>query len=252
MWVVVLAIFVAAWRLLESGSALAPAAVGGLVLLIGVVIFVAALRATRTSHKLAGALKAIELARLRERTAEAIALARALLRTPLAAQHRAHVLLALGSCAESEGDFAEAAEVLVKAEGTLRAGTMDSMVRNQYLALVAARRAFAHAACGDLARARATLASARVPDGLPAAAALARRAELVVVAREGLATELDALLARSETLLRNTLAWRDRALVHVMRRMASPSAHATHLELEPDLLAWVLAVLGPNAKGNVS
>jgi hypothetical protein len=123
---------------------------------------------------------------------------------------------------------------------------MAGMARNQLLAVIAARRAFAHAALGDLERARATLASARVPDGLPAARALARRAELVMVARENQPTELAALLAKSDVLLRNALVWRDRALVHVMRRMAR--TQGAHLELEPELCAWTLAVLGPNAE----
>ncbi len=230
VWIAVLAGFVTVWHVTDNE----PIAIALFVIGCGATILIAVIVRTRSAHALADVLKAIELARLRERADETITRARALLRTKVTAFTRAQVLLSLGTCAESEGDFAEAADIFVRAEGALRAAPMAGMVRNQFLAVIAARRAFAHAACGDLARARATLASAHVPDGLPAAVALARRAELVIVLREGVPGELEALLAKSETLLRNALTWRDRALVHVMRRMARTQAGARHLELEPD------------------
>lgn len=247
VWIAVLVGFVAAWRLTSNQ----PAAIALFVIGCGAAILIAVIVRTRSAHGLAELQKSIELARLRERAEETITRARSLLRTKLTAYTRAQVLLSLGACAETEGDFPEAAAIFVHAEGALRAAPMAGMVRNQLLAVIAARRAFAHAACGDLARARQTLASAHVPDGLPAALAFARRAELVIVAREGVRGELAALLAKSETLLRNALTWRDRALVHVMKRMAMGGAQNDHLELEPELRAWVIAVLGPSAESFV-
>jgi hypothetical protein len=158
----------------------------------------------------------------------------------------------LGCCAETEGDFAEAADIFVRAEGTLRAGAMHAMVRAQYLSLIAARRAFAHAALGDLQRARATLATTRLRDAFPNAAMLARRAELVISAREGALDRLASELRANETLLRSTLDWRNRALVHALQKMCGAGdATRTWIEVEAPLRDWVTAVLGPAAEPHV-
>ena len=247
IWVALLVLFVATWQLAQLVPSLAPFVFGGLVVILALVV-VAALR-RQMSSPFVRELQAAELARLRGDVPKAIALGGALLQKSLTAYQQAQVLLMLGCCAESEGDFAEATELFVRAEGTLRAGTMHAMVREQYLSLIAARRAFAHAALGDLQRARATLATTRLRDAFPGAAMLARRAELVISAREGALDRLAAELRASETMLRATLDWRNRALVHALQKMCG--ARNTPIDVEPPLRDWITTVLGPAAEPHV-
>ncbi len=249
VWVAVLVMFVISWQIAQLDPRLAPFVFGLLVVALALVI-VAALR-RQLSSPFVRELQIAELARLRGDVPRAIALGVALLRKPLGAHQQAQVLLMLGCCAESEGDFAEAAELFVRAEGTLRAGTMHAMVREQYLSLIAARRAFAHAALGDLQRARATLATTRLRDAFPAATTLARRAELVISAREGAFDRLASELRKNETLLRNTLDWRDRALVHALQKICGADATRASIDVEPPLRDWILGVLGPAAEAHV-
>lgn len=246
IWIAILAIVFVVWTGVSVEPRLAPLAYGALVVaFVGLILF-----AVRRANNppVVRELQAMELARLREHMADAISKGRALLRQPLSRDQRARVLTLLGTCAEHEGDFADAAEIFVRAEGVLRTGTMHPMVREQHLALVAAHRAFAHAASGDLQRATAALATTRLRDGFPNASALACRAELVIAARSGATDQLTQLLGRGATLLRNTLAWRDRALVHVLERIAAGGPTKRQLELEPALRAWVVAVIGANAE----
>ena len=183
-------------------------------------------------------IQAAQLERLREHIPEAIAKCRTLLGRGLQPYYRAQVLLTLGECAEMEGDFTEAAQLLVQAEGTLRTSRVNAVLRAQQLAVVAARRAFAHAACGELDRAEATLRTAGVRDGVPLAGALSSRAMLLVLARRGLKQQVLERLAVDSKLLRNALAFRDRALVAVI------GAHAMGREVpagsvDPALVPWI-------------
>lgn len=246
-WFCFLVFFVVVWQLAELAPGARPLLFGALaVALVGFVVVVVR---RATSSEFVTELQAAELARLREHTGDAVTLARAMMSKPLTEHQQVQVLLLLGMCAESEGDFAEAADTYVKAEGVLRAGTMHRMVRAQHLALVAARRAFAHAACGELERAQAALAVTHLRDGFPLATALACRAELVIAAKQAQAegpAKLRAKLDEHATLLRNTLAWRNRALVHVLNRMTS--SHESQLELEPAVREWVVKVMGPSVE----
>ena len=244
-WIALLAIFVVAWQLAQLEPALAPLVFAALAGLLASFIVLAVVRAARSTFT--EDLQAVDLARLREDVAGAVAKARAMLGKPLAGQQQAMVLSSLGCCAEDEGDFVEAAKIFVRAEGTLRATPMPAMVRAQSLALVAARRAFAHAALGDLQRARATLATTRLRDAFPSAMTFARRAELVISAREGAFDRLATQLRASETLLRNSAGWRDRMLVQALTRLCV-SRNGTNevLEVEPRLREWIVAVVGPS------
>jgi len=241
-WILMLAVLVVAWQLAQMEPELAPLVFALLAALIVAAIAAAVVRASRSTFTLD--LQAVELARLREDVVRAVANARAMLEKPLAGHQQAMVLSALGSCAEDEGDFAEAAEIFVRAEGTLRATPMSAMVRAQSLTLVAARRAFAHAALGDLQRARATLATTRLRDAFPSAATFARRAELVISAREGAFDRLASELRASEMLLRNSAGWRDRMLVQALSRVGTKDV----LEVEPRLREWIVAVAGPSVQ----
>ena len=246
VWIAVLAIFVAAWQLAQIEPELAPLVLALLAGLFAAAIALAVIRASRSTF--AQDLQAVELARLREDVAGAIAKAHAMLDQPLGGQQQAMVLSSLGCCAEDEGDFAEAAEIFVRAEGTLRATPMPAIVRAQSLAIVAARRAFAHAALGDLQRARATLATTRLRDAFPTAMTFARRAELVISAREGAFDRLASELRASETLLRNSAGWRDRMLVRALARIGGSK---DVLEVEPRVHEWIVAVAGPSIEGVV-
>ncbi len=208
------------------------------IVLAILVVVIGARFATLYRPKLVRELQALQLSRLREQLPETIAACRALLRRGLPPLYRAHVLGTLAECAEMEGDFVEAAELLVRAEGTLRATRMTAVLRAQQLAIVAARRAFAHAACGELDRAEATLRTAGARDGVPLAGALTSRALLLVLARRGLRQQVLERFATDARLMRNTLAWRDRALVAVI------AAYATGRELprgsvDPAIVPWV-------------
>jgi hypothetical protein len=247
-WIALLAMFVATYELARLAPALAPVVFGALVAFLAVVVVFAIVKQSRTTF--VPDLQDVELARLREHTGDAIAKARTLLKKPLHGHQQALVLMSLGCCAEDEGDFAEAAGLFVRAESSLRVAAMPAMSRAQYLALVAARRAFAHAALGDLQRARATLGTTRLRDAFPSAMTYARRAELVISAREGALDRLATELAASETLIRNTAAWRDRALVNTLEKMTSRDS-AKQLEVEPRLRDWIVAVLGPSAEPHV-
>ena len=241
VWIAVLAIFVCAWQIAQIEPELAPLVFASLAGFIALILVLAVVRAARSTFS--EGLQAVDLARLREDVAGAVAKARAMLGKPLAGQQQARVLMSLGCCAEDEGDFAEAAEIFVRAEGTLRATPMPAMVRAQSLAVVAARRAFAHAALGDLQRARATLATTRLRDAFPTAMTFARRAELVIAAREGALDRLASELRASGTLLRNSAGWRDRMLVQALSRLSKDDEV---LEIEPRLREWIVAVVGPS------
>src|SRR6185312_3282417 len=154
--------------------------------------------------KLVREIQALQLGRLRERFPETIAHCRALLRRGLSPLVRAHVLTVLAECAEMEGDFLDAADLLVRAEGLVRATRMTAVLRAQQLAVIAARRAFAHAACGELDRAEITLRTAGVADGVPLAGALAARAQLLLLARRGLKQQVLERLAADARMMRNS------------------------------------------------
>ncbi|HEY1955390.1 MAG TPA: hypothetical protein VGH28_07250 [Polyangiaceae bacterium] len=188
--------------------------------------------------KLVRELQALQLGRLREHLPETIAKCRALLRRGVAPLVRAHVLTVLAECAEMEGDFTDAADLLVRAEGIVRATRMNAVLRAQQLAVIAARRAFAHAACGELDRAEITLRTAGVSDGVPLAGALASRALLLVLARRGLKQQVLERLASDARLMRNTLAWRDRALVAVIAANATGRAVPPG-SIDPAIAPWV-------------
>jgi hypothetical protein len=245
VWIALLVLFIAAWQIAQAAPELAPVVFAGLAGLLAAIIVAAVTRTLRSTFT--EELQAVDLARLREDVAGAVAKAHALLKKPLGGYQQAMVLAHLGACAEDEGDFAEAAEIFVRTEGILRATPMDAMVRAQSLALVAARRAFAHATLGDLQRARATLATTRLRDAFPSATTLARRAELVISAREGAFDRLASELRASEDLFRNSAGWRDRMLVQALSRVGSKEV----LEVEPRLHAWIVAVVGPNASSVV-
>jgi hypothetical protein len=240
-WIALLVLFVAAWQIAQAEPMLAPLVLAGFASLLVAVIVAAVVRVSRSTFTLD--LRAVDLARLREDVAGAVAKARAMLKQPLGGQQQAMVLSSLGCCAEDEGDFAEAAEIFVRAEGTLRATPMPAISRSQWLAVVAARRAFAHAALGDLQRARATLATTRLRDAFPTATTFARRAELVISAREGAFDRLASELRASETTLRNSAGWRDRVLVQALTRLCGSK---DVLEVEPRLREWIVAVVGPS------
>lgn len=246
-WIALLALFVASWQLAQLAPEFAPLVFAGLAGLVVAIIALGVVRGMRSTFE--QDLQAVDLARLREDVASAVVLARAMLEKPLGGIEQSRVLSSLGCCAEDEGDFAEAAEIFVRAEGALRATPMPAMMRAQSLAVVAARRAFAHAALGDLQRARATLATTRLRDALPAAMTFARRAEFVISAREGALDRLESELRASETLLRNSAGWRDRTLVQALSRLAKKDRSA--LEVEPRMREWIVAVVGPSVENVV-
>jgi hypothetical protein len=235
--VFVVSFFFLAWGMIvAAGSAQIPLLIP---LLVGVFVVVFAWRLRfMLMPKVARDIQVAQLARLRERIPEAIELSRALLRRGLPPYYRAQVLALLGECAEMQGDFADAAVLLTRAEGTLRAARLNAVVRAQQLAVIAARRAFAHAACGELDRAESTLRAAGVRDGVPLAGPLSSRAMLLILARRGLTQQVNERLATDAKLLRNALAFRDRALVAVIAAF-STSRSLPHGAVHPDLARWV-------------
>jgi hypothetical protein len=243
-WLAAVAMFAGAWAFLVG-----QARVGLLVLVVGFVVLLAARVRSLVRPRLVREIQAAQLARLRERIPEAIGQCRALLRRGLAPYYRAQVLLVLGECAEMEGDFAEAADLFVRAEGTLRTLRLGAVLRAQQLAVVAARRAFAHAACGELDRAEATLQTAGVRDGVPLAGPLSSRAMLLVLARRGLKQQVKERLATDAKLLRNGLAFRDRALVAVIGAYAA-SRVVPHGSIDDAIVPW-LASAFPEARATL-
>jgi len=230
---VVVAMFVGAWAMLVSGAAIASA-----IAIVGFALALAWRIRTMLRPRLARDIQAAQLERLREHVPAAIAKCRALLRRGLAAYWRAQVLVVLGECAEMEGDFAEAAAIFVRAEGILRAARLHGVLRAQQLAVVAAKRAFAHAALGELDRAEATLRTAGVRDGVPLAGPLSCRAMLLVLARRGLKQQVLERLATDAKLLRNGLAFRDRALVAVIGAYAT-SRTIPHGSVDASIVPWL-------------
>jgi tetratricopeptide (TPR) repeat protein len=211
----------------------------GLPLLVAAFVAMIAWRVrTAVRPRVVREFQAAQLDRLRERIPEAIARCRALLRSGLGPYLRAQALLVLGECAEQEGDFAEAAEIFVLAEGRLRSARVNAVLLAQQLAVVAARRAFAHAACGELDRAEATLRTAGVRDGVPLAGPLSSRAMLLVLARRGLKQQVIERLATDAKLLRNGLAFRDRSLVAVVGAFAASRA-IPHGSVDPAIVPWL-------------
>jgi hypothetical protein len=194
----------------------------------------------------ARAIQAAQLARLREQVPEAIERCRVLLQSGLSPYYRAQVIALLGECAEMEGDFGEAVALFTRAEGMLRAARINAVARAQQLAIVAAHRAFAHAACGELDRAEATLRTAGVRDGVPLAGPLTSRAMLLVLARRGLTQQVNERLAADARLLRNTLGYRDRALVAVIAAFSSSRA-LPHGAASAELAQWVTSAF-PESK----
>jgi tetratricopeptide (TPR) repeat protein len=219
----VVAVLVLAWLALvfaapANGWPLSITIMSGVMLVVAV--FAGYVKAAM-SPKTVRAIQSAQLARLRERIADSVAQCHALLRRKLAPHFRAQILCVLGECAEVEGDFEEAVAIFTQAEGILRAARMNGVLRAQQLAVVAARRAFAHAACGELDRAEATLRAAGVRDGVPLAGPLTSRATLLILARRGLKQQVTEQLASDSKLLRNTLGFRDRMLVAVIAAFAA-------------------------------
>lgn len=232
-WIVAAGMFALAWAALLSGAAV------GFALLVAGFVLVLAWRIRSTMRPtVVRRIQAAQLERLREHVPATIEACRQLLGQGLASYYRAQVLLVLGECAEMEGDFAEAAALFVRAEGILRATRIHKVLRAQQLAVVAAKRAFAHAACGELDRAEATLRTAGVRDGVPLAGPLSARAMLLVLARRGLKQQVLERLATDAKLLRNGLAFRDRALVAVIGAYAT-SRTIPHGSVDPAIVPWL-------------
>jgi len=241
LWVLLVGMFFAVWIGSEAG---ATWAIPFMLLILFVVLFVRVRSAVRPGA--VRDLQAAQLERLREHVPEAIARCRALLRRGLSPYYRALVLLTLGECAEMEGDFTEAARILVHAEGMLRVSRVNKVLRAQQLAVVAARRAFAHAACGELDRAEATLRTAGVRDGVPLAGPLSSRAMLLVLARRGLKQQVLERLAVDGKLLRNAMAFRDRSLVAVIGAYAN-GREVPPGSVDPAILPWIASAF-PEAR----
>jgi hypothetical protein len=241
VWLLLVGTFLAAW----IGSAGGASWAIPLVFFVFAVVLFLRVRTTLRPGAVRD-LQAAQLERLRERVPEAIARCRTLLGRGLSPYYRALVLLALGECAEMEGDFAEAARILVLAEGMLRVSRVNKVLRAQQLALVAARRAFAHAACGELDRAEATLRTAGVRDGVPLAGPLSSRAMLLVLARRGLKQQVLERLAMDGKLLRNAMAFRDRSLVAVIGAYAS-GREVPQGSIDAAIVPWIASAF-PEAR----
>jgi len=236
VWVLACAALLAAWFI---AAAYGPFAALPVLIVLFVAVIVVRVRVAVRPGVLRD-MQAAQLERLREHVPEAIAICRRLLGLGLQPIYRAQVLLMLGECAEMEGDFAAEAELCVRAEGTLRGARMGAMLRAQQLAVVAARRAFAHAACGELDRAEATLRTAGAKDGVPLAGALSSRAMLLVLARRGLREQVRERLAADGKLLRNALAFRDRTLVSVLGAYAM-SRPVALTSIDASVRPWIQA-----------
>lgn len=219
--------------------------------LLGILVLVGALVATirssqRQGIKLRTEFELANLDRLRERLPEAVQRLRALLDRPTAPLFRAHVLLALGECAEMAGDFAEAADIYAQAEGVLRAQPTLAMAYRQVLPVVAARRAFVLAACGWLDPAEAALRGAGLRDGFPQAEALASRAAILLAARRGHFGQVRELIDRDRPLHKSAFGFRNRTLLRVLELLATARLSGAlrtadaGLASERDLRRWIV------------
>ena len=74
---------------------------------------------------------------------------------------------------------------------------------------------------------------------MPLAGALAIRAQLLVLARRGLKQQVIERLASDARMMRNALAWRDRALVGVLAAYATGRALPPG-SIDPVVAPWVL------------
>jgi tetratricopeptide (TPR) repeat protein len=213
--------------------------------LVVVALVVVGMIATMRSHILRTAgVRPAEAKLLEDDIDGAIAAAQAALANAIPMQ-RHNALIVLGACAERRGDFDDAAELFGLASASLPAPRSAQVER-----LADARRAFALAAAGRLDEAETAL-------GTTAATTHAYflRARALLLAKRGRHKELLDALSSARSLVRTTMAMRERLFVRVLavhaRAALSPStreAGAYPVVSDPEVAAWIVRVF-PKAEG---
>jgi tetratricopeptide (TPR) repeat protein len=207
-------LFYALSRLLDPGDGvpLDPATYVVVLFVLTAVAGFVALRRRRSAAGAADVRVVAEALVLRDDFDAAVPKLKDAIRTSRGPWRQANLLALLGRCAEGRGDFAHAADVYARAEALVP--TRRGVAYAQLAPMVAARGAFALAASGRLDEATNALARAGGRDAYPGTRALAARA--LVLTRRGEHEALRKHVDEARVVVKNSLSYRDRALMRVV------------------------------------
>jgi hypothetical protein len=181
---------------------------------------------------------------LDERTEDAAAECRRILRGAHSYEDRIRAYATLARAAELNGDFVEAADLYALARTELALGSGQRVRSAASAAALAAREAFAHAAEGDAEASERALDLAARLGASTGTEPLVLRARAVTLARRKQNDELAALLGPEADAPIAALDVRDRALVLALRaRSAGRPAPAA----DDDVASWIERVLAEPA-----
>jgi tetratricopeptide (TPR) repeat protein len=209
-------LFYALSRLLDPGDGvpLDPATYVVVLFVLTAVAGFVVLRRRRSGVGVADVRVLAEALVLRDDFDAAVPKLKDAIRTSRGPWRQANLLALLGRCAEGRGDFAHAADVYARAEGLLP--SRRTVAYAQLAPILAARAAFALAASGRLDEATNALARAGGRDAYPGTRALAARALALVLTRRGEHEALRKHVDEARVVVKNSLSYRDRALMRVV------------------------------------